>query len=80
MSLLIVVVNNSSSPNKSIIWLSVVNPIALNKVVTGTFLVLSTRTQNTSFPSVSYSSQAPLNGITVELYVLFPVFVSNSSP
>ena len=75
----IVVSNKFSSPNNDLIWSSDTSPIALNNVVTGIFLVLSTRTQNISFPSVSYSIQAPLNGITVEVYVFLPVFVSNTS-
>jgi len=44
VSFAIVAANNDSSPNKSLIWSSVTIPIALKSVVTGIFLVLSTRT------------------------------------
>ena len=44
VSLFIVASILSSSPNKSIICVSVTSPIALNKHVTGNFLVLSTLT------------------------------------
>ena len=47
-------------------------PKARIRTVTGTFLVLSTLTENTSFESVSYSSQAPLLGITVEVRRFLP--------
>ena len=66
-SFAIVAINLSSSPKKSIIWSSVNKPIALNNDVTGNFLVLSILTQNTSLLSVSYSSHAPLIGITVDV-------------
>ena len=44
MSFAIVVSINGSSPNKSLIWSSELNPNVLNNTVTGSFLVLSTRT------------------------------------
>ena len=43
-SLFIVVSNIGFSPNNSLIWSSVAIPMVLKRVVTGTFLVLSTRT------------------------------------
>ena len=42
------------------------------KTVTGTFLVLSTRTEKMLFESVSYSIHAPRFGITVALNKRFP--------
>ena len=65
--------NLSSSPKSSIISASDPIPRALNNTVTGCFLVLSTLTDITSFESVSYSSHAPLLGITVEDINLLPV-------
>ena len=61
-----------SSPNISKISVFVPTPSARISTVIGTFLVLSTRTQNTSLESVSYSSHAPRFGITVEEYNSLP--------
>ena len=68
-----VAANLSSSPKSSIISASVPIPRALNKTVTGCYLVLSTLTDITSFESVSYSNHAPLFGITVDDINFFPV-------
>ena len=65
-SLSIVFFKYSLLSNKSNISLSLDKPKALSKVVRGTFLVLSILTYNTSFASVSYSSQVPLVGIIFE--------------
>ncbi len=65
LSFCIVALIISSSPKCSIICMSVPYPRALTKTVTGSFLVRSILTESISLESVSYSSQAPLLGITV---------------
>ena len=69
----------SSSPKRLIISASVPIPRALNRTVTGCFLVLSTLTDITPVESVSYSSHAPLFGITVEDISLLPALSLSSA-
>ncbi len=67
-----VLISLGSSPNRSMISAFVPTPSARISVVTGTFLVRSTRTQKMSLASVSYSSHAPLFGMTVQENSLVP--------
>ncbi len=62
----------SVSPNVSIICELEESPIALTSTVAGSFLVRSTLTYIISLESVSYSSHAPLFGISVDSYSSLP--------
>ena len=74
-----VAANLSSSPKSAMISASVPIPKALNKTVTGCFLVLSTLTDIISLESVSYSNHAPLLGITVDETSFLPVLSLSSA-
>ena len=56
------------------------NPKARNNVVIGTFLVLSILTYTISLASVSYSSHVPRVGITWQVMIGLPFFLSISFP
>ncbi len=66
LSFCIVARTLSSSPSTSMISRSDPYPRARRRTVIGSFLVLSILTEITSLESVSYSSHAPLLGMTVD--------------
>ena len=69
----LVTLNSSAKSKISKISLSLSYPIALKRVVTGSFFFLSIYAYITLLISVANSIQEPLNGITLAEYNLVPL-------